>query len=578
LANGLDQLEESSLAKLARELTQANKIVDSQPEAETPNPPTETPQPTEAGAALDRAGRIQDDVLQSLDDWQKQFSEWKNERALAQQLESLLKEQSDLNRQTGELGSQTVGKSTAELSPQQRADLQKLSLRQRQQSQRIDQFEHQLRDQSGALEDEQPQTAAQLLDAADQLRDAQTGARLRQAADDLAANRLGDAGAAQQAAEELLKKTQDEWNAAPADDTDQLVKRIDQAQDAAEQIAVEEEQLRKQSDEAAQDGVSAGERTELLEQAARLRRQLQKLERQLERLRIKPAAEAAARAADRLRHAEQELEEGGSSDEAMDSIAEAGDDIEQLQDELAAAKQEAAEQLAREEFEKLTGRIEGLVRRQEGVITETIRLEDERKARGQWTRGQLRSLKELAEVEKTLHGELTELHTSLAQAAVVKKSLEFAERDLRRATARLDARQTDAVTQDLERQVNKRLSQLLNAWNSKPPEGETPPPSENEKPKEDEPPATAGPPGEALPERLELQLLRDMQADCLDRTRAWEQRRIEQGKLTEDETAQVQDLAAEQGELAALAEQLIEAFVKRSSAGKPAANDLDAPQ
>ncbi|HET6423381.1 MAG TPA: hypothetical protein VFG20_06840, partial [Planctomycetaceae bacterium] len=46
LANGLDQLEESSLAKLARELTQANKIVDSQPEAETPNPPTETPQPT----------------------------------------------------------------------------------------------------------------------------------------------------------------------------------------------------------------------------------------------------------------------------------------------------------------------------------------------------------------------------------------------------------------------------------------------------------------------------------------------------------------------------------------------------
>ncbi len=566
LADGLDQLEESSLTKLASELTQANKIIDSQPTpAENPEKtaPAETPQPSEAASALDRAGRIQDDVLQSLDDWQKQFSEWRNERALGQQLESLLKEQTDINQATGELGSQTVGKSAAELSPQQRTDLQKLSLRQRQQSQRIDQFERQLRDQSEALEDEQPQAAAQLLEAADQLDEAQTGAKLRQAADDLAANRLGEAEGAQRAAEELLKKTQDEWNAEPPDDTEQLVKRIDDAQQVAEQIAADEEQLRKKTEEAAQDGMTPAEKTELRDEAARLRRQLQKLERQLQRLRLKPAADSAQRAAERLRTAEQNLEDDEPGDEAMESIEQAGDDIEQLQDELATAEKEAVDQLAQEEFEKLTAKIDGLKQRQEAVVAETVRLEDERQARGQWTRGQLRSLKELAEIEKGLHIDLAEVQTTLASTAVVKKALEFAERDLRRAAARLDARQTSGVTQELERQVVKRFNQLLSAWNAKPPETESPPDNESEKPKEGDEPQQAGPPGEALPDRLELQLLRDMQADCLERTKAWERHRIERGKWTEEEAARVQELALEQGELAVLAEQLIESFVKR---------------
>ncbi len=575
LADGLDKLDETSLMPLARELTQANKIVESQPvpaEAPDKKPPAETPMPTDAASSLDRAGRIQDDVLQSLDDWQKQFSEWRNDRALTQQLDSLLKEQSEINKATGELGSQTVGKSAAELSPQQRTDLQKLSMRQRQQSQRVDQFERLLRDQSEALEESEPQTAAQLLDAADQLQTAQTGAKLRQAADDLAANRLGEAGEAQRAAEELLKKTQDEWNAEPPDDTEQLMKRIDHAQEDAQQIADDEEQLRKKTDDAARDGFTPAEKTALRDDAARLRRQLQKLERQLQRLRLKPAADAAHRAADRLRSAEQSLEGGESGEGAMESINEAGEDIEQLQDELAAAEKEVAEQLAREDFEKLTAKIEGLKLQQKAVMEETTRLEEERAARGQWTRGQLRSLKDLADVEKTLHTELADVQKSLANTAVVKKSLEFAERDLRRAAARLDARQTDRVTQDLERQVVKRFDQLLTAWNAKPKSDEQNPSEATTPPDEDTAPKTAGPPGESLPQRLELQLLRDMQADCLERTKAWERQRMEAGKWTDDETMQVQELAAEQGELAGLAEQLIEKFARpaRSPDAKPA--------
>lgn len=562
--NGLEKLEESAFSRLARELTQASKMA----EAKSPATAESSPPPPETGAALHRAADIQDDLLQSLEDWQRQFSEWKNERALTQQLESLLKEQADLNRQTGELGSQTVGKSAAELSPQQRADLQKLSLRQRQQSQRLDQFERQLRDQSAAVEDEQPQSAAQLLDAADQLRDAQITARLRQAADDLAANRLSDAGAAQQAAENVLRKTKDEWNATAPDDTEQLVKQIEQAQDIAEQIASDEEHLQKQAEEARADGLSPAERTALREDAVRLRRQLQKLERQLQRLRLKSAADAAQRAAERLRTAEQSLEEGGAAEEAIESIAEAGADLEQLQDELAAAEHAAVEQLADEEFQKLTGKLTGLRERQEAVLAETVRLEDERKARGQWARGQLRSLKELADVQKSLHGDLAELQSTLTQATVVKKALEFAERDLRRAAARLDARQTDVLTQDFERQVIKRLTQLLDAWDKKPANTEEAP-AVDPKPQETPEPQTAGPPGEALPPRLELQLLRDMQADCLERTKAWELRRIEQGRLSDEELTQVQELAGEQGELGALAEQLIAQFVKSPPATTP---------
>lgn len=560
LAEGLDKLDETALTPLGRELTGANKVVESQPAANDDTAPAPMP-PAEAAAALDRAGRLQDDVLQALDDWQTQFSEWRNDRALAQQLESLLKEQTDINQATGEIGTQTIGKSAAELTPQQRVDLQKLSLRQRQQSQRLDQFERQLREQSEAVEDEQPATAAQLLDAADQLRDAQTGAKLRQAADDLAANRLGEAGGAQQAAEELLKKTQDEWNAIPPDDAEQLVKQIDTARTAAEQLAEDEDQLQKKMDAAGQDGFTPPERAELRNEAARLRRQLQKLERQLQRLQLRSAADAAQRAAERLRIAEQDLEDDAPGDNAAESLQQAGDDIEQLQDELIAAAQEAAEQLAQENFEKLTALISGLKLRQESVVAETVRLETERAARGQWTRGQLRSVKDLADIENGLHTDLADLQKTLSSTAVVKQALEFAERDLRRAAGRLDARQTDRITQDLERQVVKRFDQLLKAWNVKPTE-EAAPPAEQTGPKGDEAPKTAGPPGESLPQRLELQLLRDMQADCLERTRQWERQRQEAGQWTEDEAAQVEELAVEQGVLVVLAELLIEKFFR----------------
>lgn len=591
LAQSLEQLEPAALVPIARDLTQAGKLAESLKSADGPtlaekaaasagahSPPEKSQAASvqEAATALEHAGRLQDDVVQSLGDWQQQLAEWRSERSQSRQLDALLKEQADINAATAEMAADAVGKSTAELSPQQRSDLQKLFARQRQEAQRIDQFEQQLRKHADAIADDAPTAAAQALDAADQLHDSQLSAKLRQAAEDVAANRFGSAGAAQKAGQETLQKLRDEWDARVPDDSEQLVKHLHDAEQQAAQLSDDEETLRKHVEDAAQEAISPSKRDELRHDATTLRRQAQRLERQLQRLRMKRSAETAQRAAARLRQAERDLDENGAADEVAESLAAAHEDLEQLQDELAAARRRTQEQLAQEEIEKLAMQLTALKTRQESVLAETTRLEEQRQQRGQWTRAQLRSLKDLADVEKGICEELTTLQQKVAEAFVIHAALDYAARDLRRSAARLDARLTDSVTQQWELNVVRRLEHVIQVWNEQSPSDDGASPSPDQPNSNDDDAQQASPPGEGLPPRLQLQLLRALQADCLERTKTWDRRQFEQGRLTEDEVAAVKELAVEQGELASLAERLVEQFKKLSAPS--AQSPQEAPQ
>ncbi len=552
LLTALDQLRDSGLLQGSTALTEAGKILGSM-KAEDPAAERE------AVPALERAQRAQEEVATTLDELQRQLAGWRSEQARQQQLATLLDEQQQINKAAAEAGAATVGRTAAELTRQQRADLQQLAQRQRQQARHIDQFEQQLRQQSAASEDSAPQTAAETLDAADRLKDAQLGAKLQQAADDLAANRFGQAGEKQQQAEEVLKQLREEWDARQPDDLDQLVKKVDTARAQAEALAEQEELLRKKTEEALADGLSEPERAELQQQAATLRKEIQRMERQLEKLRLKPAAEAARRAGERLRNAQKQLEQGGDAGAAQTQMEQAGDDIQQLQQELADVQQNVAEQLAQEETEKLAAQLKAIKTREEGLLAEFIRLEGEKTTRGQFTRGQLRSLKDLAEVQKQLAEEVQNVAGRMGDVAVLQTALEQVARDQRRVAARLDARLTDLATQQATKQVIARLGRIDSVWNDQappqaPPEkppGEAPPPEEQQ-------PKNAAPPGESLPPMLELKLLRALQADCLERTKAWDEYRQTVEKLTDDELAQLAALAVEQGELSNLADRLIE--------------------
>lgn len=190
-------------------------------------------------------------------------------------------------------------------------------------------------------------------------------------------------------------------------------------------------------------------------------------------------------------------------------MEQAGDDIQKLQQELADVQQNVAEQLGRKKPRNSPAQLKAIKTREEGLLAEFIRLEGEKTTRGGYLRGQLRSLKDLAEVQKQLAEEVQNVAGRMGDVAVLQTALEQVARDQRRVAARLDARLTDLATQQATKQVIARLGRIDSVWNDQappqaPPEkppGEAPPPEEQQ-------PKNAAPPGESLPPMLELKLLR----------------------------------------------------------------------
>jgi hypothetical protein len=561
IAGELEELSAATLPRIDQDLTEATKRLD-QPEDKGPEQSASA-----ARQALEQAARGQQEVLETLQRRQEELAEWQSERELSSELQALIEAQRRINETTAELGAQTISKALAELSPQQLAELGKLSARQRQQADRLRNFRQHLERQAQRLEEDEPARAAELAETAEKLVEEHLDADLRQAADDLAANRIGTAGPLQQRAEELLSQLEQSWSEQRPDDAEQLVERLKSLQEAADQLAERAEELRKQSESESQ---ADDDRELLRKQSEELRRDAQRLERQLDRLRQHAAAESARNAAQELRKAEAEL-----SDEDLDDpeqlrkhLAQAQEELQQLQEQLEQDRRQAEARLLQEEFLRIAAQVEALKIRQEGVIAETVRLETQRQESGRFTRGQLRSLQDLTGVERELAKSAAELRDQLTGAVVVKAALDGAVRSLERATARLNERQTDAVTQRLEQDAAQRLARILTAWNRQP-DGANQPGQTDEPMSENDQPQQSGPPGEAIPLMVQVALLRELQADCLDRTVALEEQRQPDGTLAADLAPLLSDVAEEQGQLLTLAKALLEQLAPPATAPQP---------
>lgn len=257
------------------------------------------------------------------------------------------------------------------------------------------------------------------------------------------------------------------------------------------------------------------------QQAAR--EELAALERQLERLQQKQAAAAVRRARRHLDRAAAKLQqESPDLGTAGDEQAAAADDLEEAQDKLDAVAEELRDQLATEAMLKIVDRLSGLTERQQSLNAETLRLDSLRQPSGQWSRGQLRSLRELSENQHTLAGELASLANEIQVAEIVAFGLSSLSKWLTRLGGRLAERDAGA---DLQAQQAAALSQLrelqeiLKSTANDRANGQTqqpdPAPSDGK-----QPPATAGPEGESISYVTQLKLARLLQQSYLDRTRA----------------------------------------------------------
>ncbi|MBI1346991.1 hypothetical protein GC163_11955 [bacterium] len=577
LSQQLQELAESTFPQLDQELAQAQKQLEaSQPVSESPQtPPTDASK--EAAAAgrqkLAQAERLQEAVKQALTERLLQLSQWQTDRQLGETLRSLADRQSELNEKSAELGAQTLSRALPELTPQQRADLATLADEQRRIAQEVDEAQRDFAKLSQRLEADDPQRSEQAQELANQVEQDHLGQQLRQAADQLASNRLGEAGPVQQQSTETLRRLFDDWTSDRPDDTEQLVKQTRAAEQQAEALQDDLDQLQKRNEAARQSGPQAPSQEALSQDAQELRKRIDQLERQLERLKLRRGADAAQSMSQRLKAAQQALE-AGDHESAAAELAAAAEEAEQLQEELTAQREQAEEQLAQEELERIAGALTSIKIRQDRVIEETTRLDTERQAKGKLSRGQLRSLQDLSAVERELQQLTLEAENKVEQAVVAKAALESVARNLDQAAQRLENRTVDAITLMLERDAAQRLSRILKAWEESQAAADDSeaeqPPSENSEEENDS--QNAGPPGESLSIKLQLTLLRELQADCLARTEFFETQRQADGTFPAELLPLLADLTDEQAALIQLTERLVELY-RQSQPVAPAAND-----
>jgi hypothetical protein len=262
-----------------------------------------------------------------------------------------------------------------------------------------------------------------------------------------------------------------------------------------------------------------------------------------------------------MEDAEQLLQEN-QADEAEEDLQQALEDLEQAERELAQEERKAQEQLAREMLERIADELESMIAREQQVIEETNRLEALRRERGNWSRAQLKSLRDLADIQRNLKTETDRLVDVVKAAEVFALALKGASREMERAAERLEERLTDGETIDRETAAKNRFADLIASLDEE--KDQAP----NEKPEAnggDGGPTNAGPQTDGIPHLAQLKMLKTLQEDLIRRTEDLDRLRVENGGLTEDQTLELDLLAGEQGLLADLTRNLTAQFAEAFS-------------
>lgn len=574
MATELARVGDEHLPAIEQNLTQARKQAqgDSAKDARTlpKSRASESVAPT-LPQALERVAENQTAVLESLEELKQQLAQWRNERDATQDVAEIAAGQEELNRQTAEIGKQTITKSRDQLSPQQQADLARLAERQKKQAEKFEQVEQKLRDMLGKQDQTNPSSAEALRDAIEHSRDAATAGRMREAADRLGENRIGDAAGAQQQALENLRDMEDILRNRRESDTETLVKKLKASEQELDTLRHEQQELL-QKVRKANEIPDAAQRQAELEQLQKQQEQLRdtaaKAARRLQRLQASRPGDAARRAAQRMQQAEADLAEGDAVEAAAEQ-QEALDDLEQAQRELASERRQAEDQLAREQLDKIADELKSMISREQSALDETKRLDGLKTANNTFTRSQLKTLRDLADTQRGLQQETDRLAEKLTTAEVLSLALKGASRHMQRAVDRLTERDTGEQTQKAQAAARQRFVDLVDALKPE----KTDPQQNANQPEEQQPGdgggKNSGPPGEAFPALAQLKMLRTLQQELNDRTTELAALREKQGSLTPAEEQELATIAREQGALADLARNLTRESAEGNSDGKP---------
>ncbi len=564
LLAGIDQLDRELLPAIERELTAAIKAAEVRLEdqrVDAPSPDannSDNARPESDPAVVDSlagAGRRQDQVIASLERMLDELGQWDRYRRFHSEISQLLRRQEDLRESTRELGSRTLTKTLDDLLPDEAADLKIAARRQFDLARQLDDVQQAMERASDQLLTSNPLLAETVSDALYRARELAISGQMRSCASEIQGNRMGQAIGRQEQIIQGLREILDILANRRENELERLVKQLRDAEARLAEAARQEEGLRKAMEQAEQRSDEAQRRRELerlSRQQEQLQEQAERIARRLQRLMAETAGQTVAQAAQKMQQAAQSARQGDSQG-ASKQAAGAKRDLDEAGRQVARQRLEAEIQLALEQLARLEQTLQGMHRRQEEMIRETQRLDQLAHDQGQLTRAQSASLHQLARAQGLLQTETVALVENLVGAEVFHLALSGAAREMGRAAALLDRRNTGAPTQQAEQNALRRLGQLLEAL--KPEEPEEDP--DSAKGGQGGQGASGQPPGSGIQTLVELKLLKLLQEEVNRRTQELESTFGQADPLPAEVRREYVELSAEQGRLADLLLNLI---------------------
>ncbi len=485
------------------------------------------------------AEEAQASALAVLADAAKLLGGWRQRFRVSSELDALLSDQKGVQQETKGIGRETMAKAASRLSAQQRADLARLSDRQRRLASRLEQLlkppgsepsdskQSDSEQSSGDTGDAAGHGAAghgdageipqELAEARSWLRQQNTAGQMHQAAESLKRNEIPAAASAQENVLAALRDFAERLHQSPLGDPETLLSELHDSREQVETLRKEQEMLAAASQQAL--GPSADPKRQeqlqrLLKQQSGLADEAEEMARRLKRRLHAGAARTADRASQRMHDAQRALEQQQPEGVAVNQ-QEALDDLEQLANELDSLQQQAEGELAEQQMRQLADKLRKLADDQ-GALRETTADLDTRQAdRGSWSRSLRRELRALADRQRELRTQLEQQQGVMDELPVAQAALAGTGETMERASALLDGRRTGEPTLSVQREAEQRLIAIVEVV-SEPDDstpGETP---LAEQPPEGEPGTQQQSPG--LQMTTQLKLLRRMQADVNRRT------------------------------------------------------------
>ncbi|MBS0266267.1 MAG: hypothetical protein JSS02_30335 [Planctomycetes bacterium] len=561
----LERLQQEHLGQLDQLLTESRKLIQSaarKPDSGSANAVAHSADVEHATQVLERVADDQQAVSETLGELLQELTQWRGEQDAAAELNELARQQTELNARTATLSQATLTKGTAELTPQDRADLAKLAERQKKQAEQLEQFENRLNAHRDSPTDGSPAAADMLQSAAQQSQQQGIAGQMREAADQIGANRMGLATRNQQEILQKLRDLEQKLDAQRDDGSEMLIKKQKQAESELSELRDRQRELLKklQSAEQLNNPAEHQEQLERLRtEQAQAEEDTQRLSRQLARLEARQAQISAARAAARMQDVQQQLAEYNPG-QATESAQESLDDLEQALRELTKRRQLEEEVLARESLARIGDQLAALATRQQAAIDETLRLDQLHSEAGKWLRTQLLALRDLAKTQRDLQSEAQHLSDLTGSAQVIHLALSGVARSMETAAQGLEAKETGDATQGAQQAVMRRLTAIIAALKDDE-NSDSKISQENESQRDDQSPT-----GDRQTPLAQLKLIVVLQKELLARTAEIERLRHPDQALSAAATTELEALSREQSELTDLLQSLVSPQVPDSDA------------